>query len=174
MSQKPTDLGELSPTLAQILSGLEKMGSMRSDPPQTLGTTNFFINVTIVTNPHMGNRDNNAITIGAGAQANVNLGDGNEVNATMSIGEAKPLDAELAKLTHLIEELAKNLPPEEAETVKADLATFKAEAAKAEPRKAWYELSGEGLVNAAKAVAEMAPSIGTSVQAVLKLLAGVT
>jgi hypothetical protein len=75
-------------------------------------------------------------------------------------------------LTVEVGKLAAQLPPEEAEKVSRDLQTLTTEATSKSPRKAWYELSGKGLVDAAKTVAAMAGPITTAVKAVLSLLAG--
>lgn len=77
----------------------------------------------------------------------------------------------LKTLTTQAAELAKHLPAKAAETVSKDLAALTAEAVSTEPRKAWYEISAKGLIDAAKAVAEMAAPVATAVGAVLALLA---
>lgn len=82
----------------------------------------------------------------------------------------EPLKDALKTLTTQVAELAKHLPPDKAETVSKDLATLTAEATSKEPRKAWYELSASGLLDAAKAVAQMAAPVTTAVKAVLALL----
>jgi hypothetical protein len=77
----------------------------------------------------------------------------------------------LKDLTAKVAELAKQLPQDKAEVASKDLAALTSEAVSKEPRKPWYELSASGLVEAAKAVAEMAAPITTAVAAVLALLA---
>ncbi len=68
--------------------------------------------------------------------------------------------------------LVTNFSPDEAEKVSRDLHTLASEATSKAPRKAWYELSGQGLIEAAKTVAAMAGPVTTAVKAVLSLLAG--
>ena len=86
-------------------------------------------------------------------------------NVTDALRESlKALSVEVAKL------VAK-LPDHAAETAARDLETLATEATAKEPRKKWYELSAEGLVDAAKGVAEMAAPIAGAVKAVLALLA---
>ena len=82
-----------------------------------------------------------------------------------------PLKDALKELTTKVAELAKQLPPEKAEQVSKDLAALTTEAVSKEPRKAWYELSASGLLEAAKAVASMTTPIATAVKAVISLLA---
>jgi hypothetical protein len=54
------------------------------------------------------------------------------------------LKEQLQALTVQIAELAKTLPPDEAERVSKDLETLTSEAVSTKPRKAWFELSGHG------------------------------
>lgn len=82
-----------------------------------------------------------------------------------------PLKESLKTLSAQVAELAKKLSPEAAEAVSKDLAALTAEAVSKQPRKPWYELSANGLLEAAKTVAEMAAPVTTAVKAVLSLLA---
>jgi hypothetical protein len=94
----------------------------------------------------------------------------NSFNKAAGAAVDEPLKEALKALTTHVAELAKRLPPEQAEAVSKDLSTLAAEAVSKEPRKRWYELSAEGLVDAAKTVAEMAAPVTTAVGAVLALL----
>jgi hypothetical protein len=76
----------------------------------------------------------------------------------------------LATLTAQIEALSKELPPQKAEQVRSDLETLTREAKSPEPRKSMFTVTGEGLVDAAKTVATMAPSITATVMELSKLL----
>ena len=69
-----------------------------------------------------------------------------------------------------VAELVKQLPPDMKESAARDLETLTAEATTKAPRKAWYELSAQGLVDAAQSVAAMAGPIVTVVGTVLGLL----
>lgn len=85
---------------------------------------------------------------------------------------SKPELAEALKaLSTQVAELVKQLPPDQKETAARDLEALTTEATAKAPRKAWYELSSQGLIDAAKTVAGMAAPIATSVGVVLKLLA---
>jgi len=81
------------------------------------------------------------------------------------------LKEKLKLLTVEVTKLATALSPTQAEHVTNDLGAFVNEATSQNPRKPWYELSGNGLIEAAKTVAEMAAPITTAVRAVLALLA---
>lgn len=94
----------------------------------------------------------------------------NSFNKAAGAEVQEPLKEALKELTTKVAELAKQLPPEKAEAVSKDLATLTAEAVSKEPRKPWYDLSANGLLDAAKTVAEMAAPVTTAVKAVLALL----
>jgi hypothetical protein len=88
---------------------------------------------------------------------------------------APDVDAEmkekLQRLAVEVANLAKALPPEEAEHASKDLECLTSEATSTKPRKEWYELSAKGLLDAAKTVAAMVSPVTTAVKAVLALLA---
>jgi hypothetical protein len=93
-------------------------------------------------------------------------------NKASAPGVADTLKEKLQALTVEVGKLAAQLPPEEAEKVSRDLQTLATEVTSKSPRKAWYELSGQGLIDAAKTVAAMAGPITKAVKAVLSVLAG--
>jgi hypothetical protein len=80
------------------------------------------------------------------------------------------LKQKLKDLTAQVEELAKKLPADKAEEVTRDLEVFTKEATASTPRRKWYELSANGLVEAAKAVGEIAGPVIKTVGAILALL----
>ena len=87
---------------------------------------------------------------------------------------AKPeLASELQKLAAQTEELIKHLSPAKAKEAASDLATLTEQATSEAPRRKWYELSGEGLIDAAKTVAAMTDPITETVKKVLALLGAV-
>lgn len=99
-------------------------------------------------------------------------------NITNSFNKAAqaPVDAQLKErlqaLALEIANLAKALPAEEAEKVSTDLGVLTTEVTSKKPRKAWYELSAAGLLEAAKTVAAMTGPVTTAVKAVLALVVG--
>lgn len=114
----------------------------------------------------------------AGAQ-NVSVGNINQVaantitNAFNTVAQSsapQELKVELEKLNQAVTEMVKALPDEKQREVAQDLKTFTDEATSQSPRRKWYELSAEGLVEAAKAVGEVAIPVVTATKAVLSLL----
>ena len=94
----------------------------------------------------------------------------NSFNKAANADVSEPLKEALKDLTTKTAELAKQLPPDKAEAVSKDLAALTTEAVSKEPRKPWYELSANGLLEAAKTVAAMTGPITTAVKAVVSLL----
>ena len=87
-------------------------------------------------------------------------------------GEASSseLRLHLEQLCAEVESLAHTLPKATATQLSQDLSTLVTEASKPRPRRKWYELSAEGLVEAAKTCAGMASPIIKTVKAILALL----
>lgn len=89
------------------------------------------------------------------------------VNATGANAELKEaLQALAVQTANLVQRLPANI----AEQAAKDLKTLTDEALSKAPRKKWYTLSAEGLIDAAKRVAGMAESMAKAIAAVLKLL----
>ena len=93
-------------------------------------------------------------------------------NSVAAFDAKADLKEALKLLSQEVANLTKQLPPEKAEQAANDLNSLSKEAISKAPRKAWYELSANGLLDAAKTVAEMVPSISKAVTGVLALLAG--
>ena len=88
-------------------------------------------------------------------------------------GSSAPPDLKdlMRTLSDQVQGLAQKLDPEKAKEVAQDFETLASEAAKPQPRKKWYEMSAQGLIEAAKSVQEFAVPIATTVSALLPLLA---
>ncbi|HYI09054.1 MAG TPA: hypothetical protein VEK57_08270 [Thermoanaerobaculia bacterium] len=114
--------------------------------------------------PHIGDV-NQTQNIGAGAT----VGTVSQTSAPVTNVRAE-VDKELDALRAAVEELTASLPPKEAQKVKDDLAELEKQAKSDEPRRRWFDVSAEGLVDAAKAVAGLVDPISTSVAALAKLL----
>jgi hypothetical protein len=104
------------------------------------------------------------ITIGNGATFHGDFIVGDEIrNSFNKIQQANQIPEELksllGELTKALEPVAKALPPERAEELTKDLATFTNEVICERPRRKWWELSLEGIKEAAQAVG----AIGTKV-----------
>jgi hypothetical protein len=78
----------------------------------------------------------------------------------------------LLTLTKAVEQMASSLPKQRQEEVARDLQALAAEATSPTPRRKWYEVSAEGLVDAAKAVAGIGAPVIESVKLLLGLLGG--
>ena len=63
------------------------------------------------------------------------------------------LKKKLQELAEQVAEMVKEAPEETAERAARDLEALTAEAISKEPRRKWYELSAEGLMDAAKTAA---------------------
>jgi hypothetical protein len=94
----------------------------------------------------------------------------NSFNKTSEAGVPDALKRELQELVVKVAQLTKVLPADHAEKAAQDLETLTSEATSKTPRKRWYELSAEGLIDAAKTVAAFAAPITQAVQAVLALI----
>jgi hypothetical protein len=114
----------------------------------------------------------------------VTIGDGTKIKGNLVIAHditdsfnqaATTADPNLKKLLEQlcaqVEKLLPALPPDQQAQAKQDLSTFVAEATSDKPRRKWYELSAEGLVEAAKACGNMAGPVAQAVGAILPILA---
>lgn len=81
------------------------------------------------------------------------------------------LKEKFAELNKQIEELLPKLSEADQKKVSKNLDILTNEAAEEKPDKKWYELSADGLIEAAKTVAEMSGPIITTVKAILAILA---
>jgi len=115
-----------------------------------------------------------SITVGTRLQ-NVNIS-GNiqdAFNATVSFGESQPhseLHKRLQELCALVNQMVGQLPEQIAEQVSRDLKTLVTEATTSQPRRKWYELSAEGILEAAKTCAAMVSPVSAAVKGVLGIL----
>jgi hypothetical protein len=83
---------------------------------------------------------------------------------------SSPLKVPLQDLSEEVTKLASELPKDQAEAAARDLASLTSEALSPSPRKKAYEVSAEGLIEAAETVATMTGPITKAVKAVLALL----
>lgn len=95
----------------------------------------------------------------------------NTVNQTLSQSSAPAEVQELVKtLTKQIEELANKIDPATTQQMGSDVETLSKEIASAKPRRKWYEVSLEGLKEAAEAVGELGKPILQTIKALSPLL----
>jgi hypothetical protein len=112
---------------------------------------------------------------------NSTVGDVNQVaantitNSFNKVAQAEAPDElkeQLKKLHEEVKEMLQHLPEKKQKQAAQDLKTLSDEALSEEPRRAWYELSAKGLMDAAQAVGEIALPVITTAKAVLAFLAG--
>lgn len=117
-------------------------------------------------------------------QKNINIGDGATISGNVVIADAiensfntihnanagEELKTLLTQLTTEVKAIAEKLPPDEAEEVGDDLERFVEETTKDKPKRKWYSVSGEGIVEAAKAVGDAGKNILELVPKVMALL----
>ena len=112
---------------------------------------------------------------------NVSIAFGNNISQTTadsienSFHQAK--DAKSTELAKLLESLAQEvakiadkLPPDKAEEAAQDLETITKEASKEKPTKRYWEISGKGLIEAAKTVGTIGTTAIGLVERIMKLL----
>lgn len=99
----------------------------------------------------------------------------NQAIATVNkrIGESnapEELQQRLKQLTDAVSAMIAGMPEPKAKEVSEDLATLVNEATREAPRRKWYELSGEGLIEAARAVGALGEPVARSVRGVMDAL----
>ncbi|KGQ19388.1 hypothetical protein LF41_3038 [Lysobacter dokdonensis DS-58] len=135
----------------------------------------------IVQNIHNGDVIQNTTTVGnLGQGAVVNVVTAKEIenafnNAFKMVREADGATQDrkdkLDALIKQVQELVPQLPEETKAQALSDMETLTREATSAKPRRKMLEVSGEGLIEAAKTVAKMVPSITAAVAGLLTLFA---
>lgn len=117
------------------------------------------------------------VSVGPGTTISENLIVATKINDSFNKVQQSSANHELKDKLELlckqIEEMTKQLPEVKQKEVSQDLSNFVAEATKEAPRKKWYELSAEGLIEAAKACAGIASPVITTVTDIVALLARV-
>jgi len=76
----------------------------------------------------------------------------------------------LKELALSVQGLTSNMSSEKAKEVNSDLEILVGEAIKEKPRKKWYELSAQGLIDAAKTVGSIGKPVIETTQSILKML----
>jgi hypothetical protein len=112
-------------------------------------------------------------SVGGNVQVNQLVADqiSNALNTIQQSTASDDLKAKLTQLHALVDQLAKKAPPDAQSKAAKNLEALTKEATSAKPDPAWYQVSADGLIEAAKTVAEMTGPITTAVKAVLALLA---
>jgi len=95
----------------------------------------------------------------------------NSFNQAMQAPVNDALKNELRQLRQLLSGLLKKLPKDQADTVARDFSDLTEEATSKKPRKVRLEVTGKGLIEAAKACAEFVAPITKTVKAIISLCA---
>lgn len=116
------------------------------------------------------------VSVGDGATVtNSNLVAANTIHDSFKVIQSSDVDSPLKQQLELlcgqVEQLLPRIPEGKRGELSQDLSSLVAEATKPEPRKKWYELSAEGILEAAKACGAVAAPIITTVKALLAMLA---
>jgi len=178
LGERETLVSQLSSIRKTLLRRIEAIAT-RSEEREGAIYQIFGDNVTI-NHEQNGSKtvNNQKINFGSG---NVFQGDVNVIAARtiqdsfnrVASSNAKPeLRNALQDLHKGVAEMSKNLPADRQIEVSKDLETLSSEAISQAPRRKWYDLSAEGLLEAAKAVGEIAAPVVTTVKTILGLLGG--
>ncbi len=104
----------------------------------------------------------------------INVGDENVVTQTIQSSFNTPANPELApllaQLTQAVEQMLAHLSAEQAAEVREDLERLQEELQKPQPRKKWYNLSIEGLIQAAKTVGAIGVPVIELAEKILRLI----
>ncbi len=95
-----------------------------------------------------------------------------EKTITESANLPETLETELKDLSDAVQKMTQEMPETQAQEVTQDLQTLTEEATKDAPRKKWYELSGQGIIDAATAVGVAGKPVIDLTREVMKLLGG--
>ncbi|MGE0086819.1 MAG: leucine-rich repeat domain-containing protein [Desulfococcaceae bacterium] len=151
-------------SVSKLLNGIEKQEDRRGADKRIIHVHgNYQEEVT------MGND-----TISITAQGDVAFGKDQAIvtinKAIQQSGASDDLKANLEKLTKAVEAMIKQMPKDDADEAKENLEILVKQATSEKPKRKWYSISGEGLIDAAKAIGSLGKPVIETTQAVLKLL----
>ncbi|MEO7932589.1 MAG: COR domain-containing protein [Chthoniobacterales bacterium] len=127
-----------------------------------------------MTGADMSKQENKTVTITAHDMTNVAVGIDQQLQDCLKMIQATTnaeMKSALEALHGQVTKLASSPELADKQTVKDDLESFTKEALKPQPRRKLLEVTGDGLVDAAKTVAAMGPLVIESVRQVMALLA---
>lgn len=167
--------------LAQIRNSVKRtVSAYTAQSPDSSGGL-YVINNSVVTLTHetrIGRQTmtTNQVNIGDNATiSHSNIAAAEKIVDSLKNVQSSGADPEMKKrleeLHTAVAELIKKLPEDKAQSVTQDLQALSAEATAKSPRRKWYELSADGLIEAATTVAAMSDPVTKAVKAVLALLA---
>ena len=114
------------------------------------------------------------ITLGPGATFSGDVRTAQRIEHTLATAREEPRPDAKARLEELVLQVGKLVEALEADRdkqlVTRSLETLVEEARSDNPKRKWYEVSGEGIIEAAKAVASLTGPVTAAVKGVLALL----
>jgi chaperonin cofactor prefoldin len=118
-------------------------------------------------------RNHNTMTIIGSRLTNVAVGNQQALQDCFNTIQRMPdskLKKKLEELHHQMASLMEKLDERQRAKAKEDLETFVQEATKPEPRKKWFDLSKQGLIDAAQTVKELAGPISATLREIGKVI----
>ena len=175
LGERATLLSQLSDIRRNVYSNLEQFISPTEDttrPFHVMGNINVYMGqVTKIGGDTVKTYEikfgDNTKFVGNLVTADTIQGSFNKIT-TSAVSEE--LKTKLKTLSEAVADMCNHLPEDKAKEAARDLNALTEEALSKEPRRKWYELNSEGLIQAAKTVGEIAGPVVTAVKAVLSLL----
>ena len=112
----------------------------------------------------------NTINIGAASSSVVIGGDLNNSKINTQSNSNEDLALKLDELSQYVEQLVKVFPAQKSEQILNDLTTLKQEAISSKPREKHFQLSAEGILEAAKICADLVNPISTTLKGIYEIL----
>lgn len=173
LGERGTLLYQLNDIRGQLLGSIKDFLETKEPFREPIYGISHVENVTIITNggKYVGqelNISNSTVgDINQVAAESIN----NSFNKVAKSEVSDELKNKFKELSEQVAEMLKSLPEEKHDDVTHNLEVLAKEATKKEPRKEWYELSANGLIEAANTVGEMAKPVIATIKAILPLLA---
>jgi hypothetical protein len=158
------NLNGLRPNIVRMVEHVTAPDRLKYAGLQVVTNNAYFGSYTV--NDQSVKISGNDITVGNVTIASTIQGSFNHVEKSSAKPELKAL---LGALHSDVAKMASRLPPQAGEAVARDLQAFSAEAVSAAPRPNFLQVTANGLIEAAKAVAEFAVPVVTAVKSVLTL-----
>lgn len=155
------------------MAGLRNLGTQRLLPKIVF----IEVNVTTTNNTTTNSTTDNSTTYGSRIQGDIigshiadSLNVVNRLQGASAGSKERELGTKLKNLHDLVSQLVTKLPADDAETASRDMKRFAEEVTSKKPRADQCQVSGKGLIEAAKTVAEMVGPITTAVRGIIALL----
>lgn len=176
--ERTTILDRLSGIRKNLYRKLERTTLRQSSGKQPITVLGGNNNITIGYEEIVGGKTviNYNVTFGDKTKFIGNLVVANAIRNSFNQVTASNADREikdkLEELQEVFADISDRLPAEKAEQAARDLETLTREAVSPEPRKQWYQLAADGLIEAAEKVGAIAAPVITTVKALLSILGG--